>query len=105
MVREPQPLGELPAVRPAAAGLQEQSVVMLCQDSFYRNLTEDELQNVKGELTGAAAPAGGGDGARTVRLRCTKVTLPTGCEVGLPGQWLMPQLCAANSMPWCRVQL
>ena len=28
--------------------LQEQSVVMLCQDSFYRNLTPEELENVTG---------------------------------------------------------
>lgn len=31
--------------------LQEQSVVMLAQDSFYRNLTPEELDNVKGEAS------------------------------------------------------
>jgi hypothetical protein len=70
--------------------LQEQSVVMLAQDSFYRNLTPEELVNVKG----GSCPA-----------------LCRGCGCGLGAAWCGAAwqgragrgmiVLALAGVPWC----
>lgn len=42
-------------MRPRRAPAADQCVVMLSQDSFYRNLTEEDLKDVKSEGGGWAA--------------------------------------------------
>lgn len=87
--RTPRGLRVLPA---------DQCVVMLSQDSFYRNLTEEDLKDVKSE--GPGQPGAGARGAPHAPLGCMVLPAVPAAPRGWRARWRFRRqhaVCAASA--------